>query len=417
MAGDYPFAPRLDAALELVEEMLPARTDDLEFALAGEGIAQAPFDLRGLKTAAEELFRELPFQISRQGNYNFVMGISAGNVAEVIRREARRSVEHWGTSTVFDLTARVTDLAGESVDENLVAEVIRMQTDFEWLDEESGWFWLASVPRNRLINQVEKIMSVAPRIHISELRDGVRRHHRMKGFAPPKRVLSEMCRRTPGYRVEGHYVLAEPPLDWIEVLAGNEESMARILFQHGPLLTGGQFEKLFVDAGLNRSTFYVYLGYSPIIERYAPQVYGLRGADIPPGLAESLVPKAKRKRNVQDHGWTKGGEVWIAYRLTDNMIHSGVIGVPAAIKQFVEGEFALSSEEGAHVGTLVAKNTLAWGIGPFFRRRGGEAGDTLLLVVSPASRSATAYIGNEELLDNAAAGKLPDSKGKMVPAK
>lgn len=185
---------------------------------------------------------------------------------------------------------------------------------------------------------------------------------------------------------------------------------------HDVAVDGCQFEKVFVDSGLNRSTFYVYLGYSPIIERYAPQVYGLRGADIPPGLAESLVPETKRRRNVQDHGWTKGGEVWIAYRLTENMIHSGVIGVPAAVKQFVEGEFALSSEEGAHVGTLVAKNTAAWGIGPFFKRRGGEAGDTLLLVVSPVSRSATAYMGNDELLDNAVAGKLPDSKGNMASA-
>jgi hypothetical protein len=407
-APDYPFAPRLDAALELVEDLLPAPVDRIEYALTEARISEARFALGGLTTAAEILGREVNFKVSKQGGSSFVMNAASADLPGIIRRHSRRIVEHWGTGTILDLRTRVSEEVNGDVEEVTVVQILKMSADFYWLDKPSGWFTLSSVPRNRLINQVEKILSVTPRVHITELRDGVRRHHRMKGVAPPRRVLSELCRLTPGYRVEGDYVVADPPLDWVEVLADIEETMARILFEHGPLLTGSEFEKLCVGAGINRASYYAYLGYSPIIARYASQVYGLRGVEFPPGAAENLVPQGRRHRVVQDHGWSSGGQVWIAYRLTESLIKTGVIGIPAAIKQHVSGAYQLRSEEGANVGKLVAKETSAWGLGPFFARRGGEAGDAMVLTFDIGDRLATVSVGNDEILEGAS-GQLSAS--------
>lgn len=182
--------------------------------------------------------------------------------------------------------------------------MLTMQDGFEWLDEEGGWFWISTVTRNRLLYQIEKVMAVAERIHVAELRAGVSRHWRVKGFAPPKRVLLELCTQVPGYRVDGEFINDDPPLDYREILGEVEETMARILMEEGPLLTGKDFEAKCVAAGMNQSTFYVYLGYSPIIARYARGVYGLRGADIPPVSLKALCRRSLEPRWSR----TMGGE-------------------------------------------------------------------------------------------------------------
>jgi len=86
--------------------------------------------------------------------------------------------------------------------------------------------------------------------------------------------------------------------------------------------------------------------------------------------------------------------------LSEAMIRSGVVGVPAAMRRFLAGEFSLKVEEGLSVGTLVVKESSAWGLGPFFRRRGGEEGDYLVILLDLSVREATIHIGDETLLDD-----------------
>src|SRR5207244_3993550 len=129
---------------------------------------------------------------------------------------------------------------------------------------------------------------------------------------------------------------------------------------------------------MNRPTFYVYLQYSPILNRYAPGVYGLRGANVSSATIQTLIPKIRRVRVTKDYGWTESGQIWIAYSLSAAMISSGVATLPAGIKRYVEGDFSLKTEDGLQIGTLVAAPSNVWGFGPFFRRRGGEPGDYLL---------------------------------------
>ena len=405
-----PFAPALDAALEFVEGALPGAPAELSHALVDEGILAHQFDLWGLETAAQVLRREVAFLLPRPGHSGLVLPESSQQMSTAVRRVARRSVEQWGAATCFDVAAKVSKMGAEGIEAAIVLDLLTLLVDFEWLDEETGWFWLRSVPRNRLLNQLEKIMAVAPRIHVSELRGGLVRHHRLKGFAPPRRVLLELCRRVDGYHTEGDYVVADRPLDWREVLPDNEAMMTEVLLAHGPLLGLGEFEAYCEAAGMNRSSMSFYLGYSPIIHRYAPGVYGLRGAEIPPGLAESVMPRSPRMRALQDHGRISHDAVWVAYRLTASTIRSGVVNIPAGLKELLAGTFALKAEDGAEIGTFSIRHHTGWGLQPYFRRRGGEHGDILLAIFELASRSVTVHLGDEELLHEVAAGDMPSQR-------
>jgi hypothetical protein len=406
----HVFAPRLEQALALIESEIPSDVDALGQQLLDEGVTSDLFDVVGIRQAAQLLDREPSFRLDRSGERVLAVPPEARNLGRTIHSEAARAVSRWGVSTVADVASEVSVRSGEKIREEVVRDVLTSDPRFRWLDEEGGWFWLKGLPRNRLLNFMEKILSVADEVDVSELRRGVSRHYRMKGFAPPSRVLLSLCAQLEGYKVEDRIVRDDPPLDWAEVLRDTEETLVRVLFEHGPLLTGRQLEKYCVDAGMNISTFYVYLGYSPIVARYARGVYGLIGAKISPGAAEALVPKRTAARVVEDFGWTSKGRIWVRYRLSENLLKTGVLTVPAAMSPYLQGDVRLLTEDGTDVGRLSVKASSAWGIGTLFRRRGGEVGDYMILVHDLTDKTTTVYMRDQATEVDALLEKLLGEK-------
>ena len=207
------------------------------------------------------------------------------------------------------------------------------------------------------------MIAVASRIHVSELRVGVSRHHRREGFAPPQRVLIALCGQAEGYAIEGDSVLAKPPLDYHEVLSDTESIIVGVLHEHGPVMERPKLEEVCLGKGLHRDTFYIHLTYSPVIARYARGVYGLRGAQVPPGLAESMVETRKKTRVLADYGWLADGRIFLSYKLSKGALSNGVVSVPAGMKSYLQGEFGLLIADGQSAGLLVIKDAQAWGLG------------------------------------------------------
>lgn len=131
------------------------------------------------------------------------------------------------------------------------------------------------------------------------------------------------------------------------------------------------------------------LAYSPVLARYAPGVYGLRGAQIPPGLAESLVESRRRTRVLADYGWLPDGRIHLSYKLSEGALSNVIVSVPVGMKSYLQGEFKLLIADGQCVGRLVVKDTQAWGLGPFFRRRGVEPGDFFQILFDTKQRLAS----------------------------
>ena len=145
---------------------------------------------------------------------------------------------------------------------------------------------------------------------------------------------------------------------------------------------------------------YVNLTYSPVIARYARGVYGIRGAPISPGVAESMVESHRKTRVLADYGWLADGKILISYRLSAGSLSNGIVTVPASMKCYLQGEFGLFIEDGQAAGRMVVKDTQAWGLGPFFRRRGGEPGDLFEVVFDTKNRLAEVRLGETIDQDN-----------------
>ena len=403
LAATKPFAPVLDRVLSVVAERIPAPVSAIEETLVAERSDGSPIlvgraDKSRRRVGSSGALRD--HRTTRESNGAPTSdACRRKRISRCARKCARKSVEHWGVANVEDITAQATEQLSEPAHQELVAQVLQRNEDFQWLDEAGGWFWLSSVTRNRLLNRINKVLSVSPRINVAELRAGVAREYRMQGFAPPQRVLLELCRQAAGYLVEGNMVSADPPVAWGKALNETEQILVRALEKHGPVMRRKELEELCVDRGMKRSTFYVRLGYSPFIARYARGVYGLRGAVVEPGLVDSLISPRRSGRVLKDYGWTTDGGVWLGFQLSEGMLSNGVFTVPAAMKSFVSGEFLLKAEDGSPIGTAVVQESGAWGLDPFFTRRGGEPGDHLILVFDLAAREAVVHIGDADLLD------------------
>jgi hypothetical protein len=272
---------------------------------------------------------------------------------------------------------------------------------FEWLDDDKEWFWIRDVPHNRLLDPIEKIMSVAGSIAIGELREGVARHPRMEGFRPPREALARLCVQSGRYRRKGDRIVegADHP-SWEEVLGPTlERKIVVALFEHGPVMRREDLERIVAGKwGVSANAFHSHLRYSPLLARYAPGVYGLRGARVTAAKVKSLIPPRVRRQRLLDHRWTDDGMAWLGDRISSMTLRSGNLALPSSLRAHVKGSYSLFSERGFLIGALVVTDSQIRGLGPFFRRWGIEAGDYVLFNLDVARGQAMVTAGGEELL-------------------
>jgi hypothetical protein len=225
------------------------------------------------------------------------------------------------------------------------------------------------------------------------------RNRRLWKNPPPKKVLLEYCRQTPGVRVDGERILADPPRDWRKSLTGVEAQLVAVLKEHGPVMERGAMEDLCVAGGMNRFSFHAFVSWSPVIAQFGHSVYGLLGAKVSPREVDELMATRRAKRlshRVLDgHGQTDDGKVWLSYRLSKAASTYAVITVPAALKKVVRGRFKLLSPDGREIGTLATKDGRAWGLGALMRQRGAKVGDYVVVTLDLKERTAVVSLGEE----------------------
>lgn len=398
LASGETYAPVLDRSLALVDEACLGTAfvsaDRIERALFESGVATEGFRVEGLLRAAEILQRRIPWKLTKLGNSRLFVGPTGAQRIDAVHGAARGILERRGVTTVAEVEAGVQATAEDAIESD-VAAIVPTLPGFAWLDEPTGWFWIGPAFGTRLGNQIRKVVAVAPRLTLGELRAGIARPYRMQGFAPPKRVLAALLLATGGYRLDGDTVIADVAPDWRQVLSGVERTFVDVLRKRGGFGRREDLEEDCLARGVKRSTFYVNLGYSPVIARLGPGVYGLRGTSVAPGIVDELVLRKPRGKVLQDYGWTPDGEIWLGYRLSASAVASGVISIPSALAAFLTGDFEINDADGLRLGRLGTGGYAAWGLSPTIARRGLEAGDYLSVTIDLQARTAVARWGIE----------------------
>ena len=202
-----------------------------------------------------------------------------------------------------------------------------------------------------------------------ELREAVRRIHRIGGFAPPTAVLRELCTKSDFVDLNTDQVeRVESVLNWTQILGPTEKTIIMVMKKFGPVIPRVEFMRHCANAGVNENTLIVYSTYSPVLWRPAPGLYAIVGSAIPLGTIEMIrQQRINRGPNKLESGWTSDGRVYASWRISPSNLASGIVKIPTGLKSYLQGEFALSDRNGRGVSSVKITDTTCWNLRRFFR--------------------------------------------------
>ena len=404
--------PALDKALELLQKRTPLQTSEASKLLVKAGLANNPFHPASVLAAAQDCGKSPSFALERIRKNEMVVSAQMEGLAGGLLQIARRQAGAFGSSNIMEVLSEA-DQKGIKIEHGQARYVLQHQTEIQFLVED--WFWtpFGKRARNRLRNVTRKMLSVASPIHVSSLRDGVRRVYRWRNasgmrswelIVPPKNVLEAFYRAHPEFAVdETGNVSSVELLDYKTELGQAEQVLVNVL-RSSPacVLDRETLIKACSRRGINENTLSINLTYSSVVEHLGIDLWTLRGVRVDPAAIEALRvashqrPKDKR---LMDHGWTPRGTLWVAARLP-SVISGYILYLPAAIRRFlVAGDFEAQSESGASCGIVKISDVgTSWGYTPFLSQHGADEGDILIVEFDLVDKKATFRLGDDELL-------------------
>lgn len=402
--GTRPMTPLLDEALALFAASIPCEASSVRATLVDAGLSERGIDGAGMLSLADFFGHELDAVLVEIGAVRLVVDRHVKGLARKARQRARRLIGTHGVTTVAEVTSELWGELDEAEQERREA-FVRLELDSEptvvWLDGDKRWLWLTGIPdgRNRLLNNIRKVLSVSGEIDATDLRRAVRRDWRMGGYAPPARTLLAFADALPELEHSGSVIKSVQPYSREQYLSNTEYIIVEVILEHGGVMRFDNLREVALDYGVGDAAFKQRMSQSPVIRKYGPCIYGLSGVDVSADALDALTIPAQRNRVLQDCGWTDDGRLWVAYQLSANTVQAAVLAVPAVVRDFIVGEHRLEDPTGRPSGTLVVKEQAAWGIRRFLRKSGAEPGDTLLLVFGLDAHVCQCYLGDETVRD------------------
>jgi DNA-directed RNA polymerase alpha subunit len=369
---------RIKSALRVLRELAPCRERHADEAIRERGLVGPQMRARDVVELADRMGLEHYLVSVGDVERGLLLHRAQAEVAKLTSSRARRMSDHWGAVAVDDLAEDCSDQLGRSIESGLVRMVLEALSEVEWLDETRQWFWLGSSSRNRVVSRVRKMLTVAERLSLGELRDGIARDYRMKGFTPPMRVLREICHRLEICDVNGTLVSRRGTLPRT-TLSPAEQQLVHLLEQHGGCLGRRALERAAAELGMGSPLLWQRLTYSCVLTKPAPGVFAIRGAELLPAQIDAASEIVTPKRRTVDVGWTPSGVPWCAIELSYAAARTGILFVPAAVRKFVTGEYDIVLRDGRRAGRLRVRDSSAWGLQPAIARRGFEEGDIVIL--------------------------------------
>lgn len=404
--------PALDKAFELLQKRIPLQTSEASRLLVKAGLASNPFHPASILAAGQDCGRSPSFILERIRGNEMVVPAQMEGMAGELMLIARRQAGASGASNILEVLSQA-DQKGIKIEPAQARYVLQHHPDIQFLVED--WFWslFGKSTRNRLRNVTRKMLSVASPIHVSSLRDGIRRAYRWRNashmrswelIAPPKNVLEAFYRAHPEFIVgETGNVSPREHLDYQRELGQAEQVVVNVL-RSSPACVLDR-ETLISSChkrGVNENSLSIYLTYSPVVEHLGIDLWTLRGVRVDPAAVEALRTanlQRPREKRLMDHGWTPRGSLWIASRLPASL-SSYTFYVPTVIRRLlVSGDFEAQSDSGVPCGTVrISDSGTSWGYAPYLSQHGADEGDIFIVEFDLLAKKATFRLGDDELL-------------------
>jgi hypothetical protein len=385
----------LRTAVSTLRTIVPDIESALGAALQERGVSRDPFSIESIQDAAERLRVEWPFEIVNLGNQRLLSLRGEGKTYSKAISLVQRITSERGCVNILSLASEL------QIDEQVVPAlklVLDAVSQIEWLDDSRTWLYSLTSARNRLFNLCAKILGVASRVHLSELRRAVSKSRRL-AMCPPQKVLGTFIERLGLGRVEESIVLANPGSGKAPTEDSAEGIMLGVLDKFGPAMDGDVFAEKCVAAGMNPITFYLYRLNSPVICALGKNVYCKVGTNVAAGTVEAIVGQRRTVTRVSDFGWTSNGRLWFAFELALQIIAAGGIRLPNFVADLVQGDWQVVLPDESEYGTVKCRELYIWSFRKQFVVLGAEPGDMAAFEFDLKSRKVLVKVGGPDLLE------------------
>lgn len=383
----------LGLALARLSERAPLSIRDAQDLLA-EWTGGKAFSVESLLNAAEIFNLPIEIALVREGSDAFIDRVGRSPTVHEIVIDFRKATTTSGCINVDRMSLRLT---GGLEASSGIRSILGGLEEAIWLDSAHTWACSLLPERSRLDNIISKILTVTETLHISELRQAILRYHRVT-FVPPQPVLASFVSEISGHRVSDGMV--QRRAGFVPTKLGEVENAFVACFDElGSPLRREDIEDFCIDqCAINSNSFYVYLSYSPIVQKVGMGIYSLVGAHVPVGTVEQFEAEKKDEAR-SEHGWDKDGRLWFATRLSRMSIKMGMFYLPSFVLNLTAGDWAAKLSDGTTSGTLEVKEQGMAGLSTILSLTGAEPHDVLCVRFDFTAKVAEIEVGSDELFD------------------
>jgi hypothetical protein len=391
----------VERSIAVAERSLPILDRELCEVLLDAKLCFVRFSCGALATAAAIFRRHSPFELVSFGHAAGLVKLGTTDGINQLVESARNLMQTRGCANIINLAGVARKIFGANTSQAFAEAAVRSAGRFEWLNQETGWFWYIPLgdDQNRLVDQIKRVLSVAPCISLTDLRTALRRVQHQESFTPPLSVLAAICKRLLFTYLEGDKVVqVASALQWASILDPQERTLMDILKLHGPLLRHEEFLKHCCERGINENSFGQLSAHSVILQSPCPGMYALVGVTIP-GDIENGGTLA-----YDDHGFLPDAKVFLCWKLSASDVQSGVLRVIEPVSTFMEGDYNLKSVTGSETGSIQIRQRALWNVRPLLCEVGADVGDILTVILCQREHLAIGMVGNEAVAAKLTAG-------------
>lgn len=399
--------PALTRAIRLLNSNVPLSVMQASDLLNEKGVSNRSFHPEGVLSAAELFRLSCPVRVVEVFDQRLVLNEEEIATAKRVLKAAKKLTRASGATSLFALEE---NLSGGRIDRQEIAGILCAHGDVRFVDE--SWFFVTSERSATFETASRKMLAVNSPLHISTLREGLRRVYRFRSSShsegdlqvPPRRVLLELYDRYEAFQREGSHVHSTEPLDPRKELSEAEIAMIDVFrSQERSILDRASFLRECVERGVNRNTANVYSSFSPIIKHVGIDLWSIRGEELDPAQVEAFRSRIKpRTRRILGAGWTEDGLLWVAFRVPDP-VQSSVFKIPAGFERYLaERSFDATIDPAVPCGTITVYDSgMSGGYGAFLSRTGADEGDVMIARFDLVKEEVSLELTDDEGLDDA----------------
>jgi hypothetical protein len=321
---------------------------------------------------------------------------------------ANRHTSSYGMTTVEEIRQALAS-SGDPLDATDIRRVLEQDASIKWAGE---WLWAQKdhdgLQANRLVNTARSILSVNSPQTVASIHEGARRMWKFRklDILPSIAAMKVFFEESPYFIVEGDLVRPIEPLDYHDVLGTTTAAMIDVL-KGSPyqVMDRQSLAEACDDAGIPSGTYTVWTTYAEWMERFGPNVWGLRGSSPNPAAVEAIRKAARARLRAEPRrkswAWTHDGRIEQTMDVTTSFVTTGVMTFASAIRSSLPAGSLEATLSGRRVATVKMGegHSFCWGWHPAITALGAKPGDVLRISIDVARKTAELQLGGQELWD------------------